>query len=79
MERGGDLDLGFDVVDRVAALDLEGDGLPSEGFHEDLHRVWARRCLGEVWVREGVLSLLSAAGLPPRHLELAGQVECLFI
>jgi hypothetical protein len=31
------LDLGLDVVDGVAALDLEGDGLPRQGLHEDLH------------------------------------------
>ena len=31
------LDLGLDVVDGVGGLDLEGDGLPREGFHEDLH------------------------------------------
>jgi hypothetical protein len=31
------LDLSLDVVDGVAALDLEGDGLPRQGFHEDLH------------------------------------------
>ena len=32
-----DLDLGLDIVDGVAALDLEGDGLPSKRLHEDLH------------------------------------------
>jgi len=31
------LDLGLDIVDGVAALDLEGDGLPRQGLHEDLH------------------------------------------
>ena len=31
------LDLGLDVLDRVGGLDLEGDGLASEGLHEDLH------------------------------------------
>jgi hypothetical protein len=31
------LDLGLDIVDGVAALDLEGDGLPGQGLHEDLH------------------------------------------
>jgi hypothetical protein len=31
------LDLGLDIVDGVAALDLEGDGLPSRCLHEDLH------------------------------------------
>jgi hypothetical protein len=37
---GGDsllvLDLGLHGVDGVRALDLEGDGLASEGLHEDL-------------------------------------------
>ncbi|BAT01542.1 Os07g0489650, partial [Oryza sativa Japonica Group] len=36
------LDLGLDIVDGVAALDLEGDGLPRQGLHEDLH-------LAETW------------------------------
>ena len=31
------LDLGLDVLDGIAWLDLEGDGLPCEGLHEDLH------------------------------------------
>lgn len=31
------LDLGFNVVDGVGALHLEGDGLSGEGFHKDLH------------------------------------------
>jgi hypothetical protein len=32
-----DLDLGLDIVDGVAALDLERDGLPGQRLHEDLH------------------------------------------
>ena len=31
------LDLGLDIVDGVGGLDFEGDCLPREGFHEDLH------------------------------------------
>jgi len=31
------LDFGLDIVDGIAALDLEGDGLPRQGFHKDLH------------------------------------------
>ena len=31
------LDLGLHVVDGVAGLDLEGDGLASKSLHEDLH------------------------------------------
>ena len=31
------LDLGFDVLNRVSWLDVEGDGLSSESLHEDLH------------------------------------------
>ena len=31
------LDLGFDVFDRVAGFNLQGDGLASESLHEDLH------------------------------------------
>jgi hypothetical protein len=37
------LDLGLDVVDGVAALDLESDGLPRQRLHEDLH-------VGRPWV-----------------------------
>ena len=32
-----DLDLGLDIVDGVAALDLERDGLPRQRLDEDLH------------------------------------------
>merc|ERR1712188_298607 len=31
------LDLGLHVLDGVGLLDIEGDGLSSEGLHEDLH------------------------------------------
>ncbi len=31
------LNLSFDIVDRVACLDIERDGLAREGLHEDLH------------------------------------------
>jgi len=31
------LDLSFDILDRVARLHLQGDGLPGESLHEDLH------------------------------------------
>ena len=31
------LDLGLHVVNGVRALNIEGDGLSSEGLHEDLH------------------------------------------
>ena len=31
------LDLGFDIVDGVSWLNIEGNGLSSEGFHKDLH------------------------------------------
>ena len=34
------LNLLLDVVDGVAALDLEGDGLASESLHENLHDYW---------------------------------------
>ena len=33
------LDLGLDVVDGVGGLHLEGDGLSSEGFDENLHSI----------------------------------------
>jgi hypothetical protein len=32
-----DLDLGLDIIDGVAALDFESDGLPGQRLHEDLH------------------------------------------
>ena len=31
------LDFGFDVLNRVRRLHLEGDGLSGESLHEDLH------------------------------------------
>ena len=31
------LDLGFDVLDRVALLHIKSDRLASQGLHEDLH------------------------------------------
>merc|ERR1712223_798336 len=31
------LDLGLDVLDAVASLDLQGDGLPCQGLDKDLH------------------------------------------
>ena len=31
------LDFGFDIVDGVGRLHLEGDSLAREGLHEDLH------------------------------------------
>ena len=31
------LDLGFHILDGVTGLHLKGDGLPSQGLHEDLH------------------------------------------
>jgi len=31
------LDFGFDIVNRVRAFDLKGDGLAREGLHENLH------------------------------------------
>jgi len=31
------LDLGLDILNAIGRLDLEGDGLPSEGLDEDLH------------------------------------------
>ena len=38
---GGDtllvLDLGLDVLDGIAGLDLEGDGFSGQGLNEDLH------------------------------------------
>jgi hypothetical protein len=40
------LDLGLDIVDGVAALDLEGDGLPCQRLHEDLHLVGSGRSPG---------------------------------
>jgi hypothetical protein len=50
------LNLGLDVLDRVAALHLERDGLAREGLDEDLHRVDRPRgaSVGRVPLRLGV-------------------------
>jgi hypothetical protein len=34
------LDLGLDILDGVAGLHLQGDRLPRQGLHEDLHFVF---------------------------------------
>ena len=31
------LNLGFNILNSIAGFDLEGNGFPSKGFHEDLH------------------------------------------
>ena len=31
------LDLGLDILDGVTGLHLQGDSLPCQGLHEDLH------------------------------------------
>ena len=36
-EQNLNLDLGLDILDGVRGLHLEGDGLASQGLHEDLH------------------------------------------
>ena len=36
-QRWSYLDLGLDVLDGVRGLHLQGDGLASQGLHEDLH------------------------------------------
>ena len=43
------LDLGLDIVDGVAGLDLESDGLPGQGFHEDLHFSLSLALSRSVW------------------------------
>ena len=61
------LNLGLDVVDRVAGLDVKGDRLSGEGFHEDLHAATETqdqvegRLLLDVVIRESasILELLS--------------------
>ena len=61
------LDLGLHVVDGVGGLDLKGDGLSSEGLHEDLHTTaesedqMKSRLFLNVVVREGaaILELLT--------------------
>merc|ERR1719232_2283682 len=63
------LDLGFDICDRVIGLDVQGDGLASQRFDEDLHGTTSKtkdemqgRLLLNVVVREGsaVFKLLSS-------------------
>lgn len=36
------LNLALDVVDGVGRLDLQSNGLPGQGLHEDLHYVHAK-------------------------------------
>merc|ERR1711931_208953 len=66
------LDLGLDVLNAIGRLDLEGDGLPSEGLHEDLHtssesqHKMEGRLLLDVVVRESssILKLLASEDQP---------------
>jgi len=62
------LNLGFDVVDRVGRLNLEGDSLASQGLHENLHSTTQTknkvesRLLLDVVIRKGtaIFELLSS-------------------
>merc|ERR1711987_31515 len=66
------LDLGLDVLNAIGGLDLEGDGLPSEGLDEDLHaspqpeNEMEGRLLLDVVVRESpaILQLLASEDQP---------------
>merc|ERR1712241_222659 len=66
------LDLGFDVLNAIGGLDLEGDSLPSEGLHEDLHtssesqHKMEGRLFLDVVVRESssILKLLASEDQP---------------
>jgi hypothetical protein len=66
------LDLGLDVFDGVGGLHLQGDGLPGQGFDEDLHTTpqpqdqVKGRLLLDVVIREGppVLQLLASEDQP---------------
>merc|ERR1712045_1073429 len=66
------LDLGLDVLNAIGGLDLEGDSLPSEGLHEDLHtssesqHKMEGRLLLDVVVRESssILKLLASEDQP---------------
>merc|ERR1712061_347418 len=66
------LDLGLDVLNAIGRLDLEGDGLPSEGLDEDLHtsseseHKMEGRLLLDVVVRESssVLQLFASEDQP---------------
>jgi hypothetical protein len=53
------LDLGLDIVDGVAGLDLEGDGLAREGLDEDLLK----------FVLSPLLAFLPSSS-SPNHLHL---------
>merc|ERR1711887_171603 len=66
------LDLGLDVLNAIGGLDLEGDGLPSEGLDEDLHtsseseHKMEGRLLLDVVIRKSpsVLQLLASEDQP---------------
>jgi len=65
-----DLDLGLDIVDGVAALDLERDGLPRQRLHEDLHLAGA--AVRDLEAR--VLRRPRSLGQPKQRF-LAGSVD----
>jgi len=69
------LNLGFDVLDGVAWLDLQSDGLPREGLDEDLHS--ASQSQDEM--KSGLLlDVVVGQGAPVLQL-LAGEDETLLI
>ena len=82
------LDLGLDVVDRVAGLDLERDGLAREGAYKDLHRGGLWVCLvvkptgwGELW---WVFCLKSKPGsfkfvFPGRNINFRVKINFIFL
>jgi len=35
------LNFGLDIIDGVGGLNLQGDGLASEGLNKNLHAVWS--------------------------------------
>jgi len=69
------LDLGLDVLDGVSGLNVEGDGLASQGLHEDLHA--SSQSQDQM---EGGLLLDVVVGEGPSILELlAGEDESLLV
>merc|ERR1712142_612024 len=64
------LDLGLHVLDAIASLDFQGDGLASEGLHEDLHT--APQSKDEM---EGGLLLDVIIGQSPSVLELLASED----
>jgi len=70
------LDLGLDILDGVAGLHLQGDRLPRQGLHEDLHfalpSLLLKKKVKEFYLRGGNQE---GGGLYKNMMQIAGKTH----